>query len=73
MAEKRYEIKVLMVDSIESFAECPAGQRTLLRTSQGLQEVCEDLRFCVVAAARTATIYKSLRKGAVIDADGYEW
>ena len=21
----------------------------------------------------TATIYKSLRKGAVIDADGYEW
>jgi replicative DNA helicase len=71
--KRRYGIKVLMLDSIETLANARGERTALLRTSEALQEICENLGLCFVATSRTASIYKSLRKGAVIDADGYEW
>lgn len=71
--KRRYQIKVLMVDSIEGIANARGDRTAVLRTSETLQELCEDLGFCVVATSRTASIYKSLRRGAIIDSDGYDW
>jgi replicative DNA helicase len=69
----RCGIKVLMVDSIEGLTNAPADRTTLLRTTEELQRIAHNLGLCLVAASHSIDIYKSLHRGAVIDADGYEW
>jgi len=71
--KRKYGIRVLMVDSVESLANASGDRAPLLRASEQLQAVAENLGLCLVAASHSMGIYKSVRQGAVIDADGYEW
>ena len=71
--KRRHGVKVLMIDSIEGLTNAPADRTTLLRTNQELQGIAHNLGLCLVAASHSIGIYKSLRRGAVVDADGYEW
>ena len=71
--KRRYQIRVLMIDSLESCAGTDANRSALLRTSEELQAITESFGLCLMATSRSHSIYKSLRRGAVINADGYEW
>ena len=67
----RSGIKVLMTDSIE-FLSKSTERSALLRTSEQLQAITENLGLCLVATSRTGSIYELMQKGTVIDSDGYE-
>lgn len=62
-----------MIDSTEGLMNAPADRTTLLRTSEQLQDICENLGLCLVATCGTLGINKSLRKSVVVAADGYGW
>jgi hypothetical protein len=66
---RRHGIRVLMADSIEAVANAPGERTTLLRASEQLQAVAETLGLCLVAVSHSMSIYRSLRKGSVPEAD----
>lgn len=71
--KRKCGIKVLMLDSTEAVANAGEDRTTLRRTSEQIQAIAENLGLCLVATCRKGSIYKSLQKGVVIDADGCEF